>query len=73
MPIMPTLSNPINNADNSERVRQHADILRITVILLERRGLIRRLKVLSGDGVVTEIRLVLSPDVWSDDLRLLSK
>lgn len=64
------LSKPISNADNSERLLLQADLLRTTVRLLEKRGLIRRFKVLSKDGVTKEIRLVLSPQVWTEDLRL---
>jgi hypothetical protein len=73
---MPKSSQPTKSADNTgERIRQQADLLRVTVRLLERRGLLKRYKVLSKDGTtVKEIRLVLSPAVWDEslNLRLLS-
>jgi hypothetical protein len=41
------------------------------VTQLERRGLIKRYKVLSKDRTtLKEIRIVLSPDLWTTDLDL---
>lgn len=74
----PKSSKPTRkDAPTGERLRQHADLFRVTVKLLEKRGLMKRYKVLSKDEVdkagnpkVAEIRLVLSPAVWTDDLHL---
>lgn len=70
--ITPLLSQPTLPADNSDnRLALQADLFQTTVKLLERRGLIKRFKVLSKDlTTVKEIRLVLSPQVWTEDLRL---
>lgn len=70
-PITRRSSKPTKNADNSEKVQVLSDILRTTVKQLEKRGLIKRFKVLSKDRTtVKEIRIVLSPDVWTTDLEL---
>lgn len=77
--IMPVLSKPTSTADNREhkleKLRQQADFLRITVLLLEKNGLIKRYKVLSKPEpgktqTVREIRLVLSPALWNENLTL---
>lgn len=69
-----TKSTPKSSAvtrKDAERVRQHADMARVTIRLLEKRGLIRRYKVLSQDGTtVKAIRIEFSPSFWTDDLHL---
>jgi len=73
---MPKLSeNTKNAATTGEKIRQHADMAKICLRWLEKRGLVKRFKVLSKDKTKTvEIRLVLSPAIWTEnlDLQLLS-
>lgn len=55
-----------------EKTRGHAMLARVALLSLERAGLCRRYRVLSK-GVVKEIRVVFSPEIWAEDLRLLSE
>ena len=55
---------------DEERDKVLADMLKATVTQLEKRGLIKRYKVLSDRSTIKEIRLVLSPDVWTTELQL---
>lgn len=64
-----------NGGTTGEKLRQHAEIAKVALKWLERHGLIKRYVVLSKDRkTVKEIRLVLSPSIWTEslDLRLLS-
>lgn len=59
----------------SERSRQHADIAKAALLQLEKAGLIKRYKVLSGDPttpttVVKEYRIVFHPSLWTESLDL---
>lgn len=87
-PSMTTTNPPsasISTADNADNKRTlHALMFRAALLSLKKAGLLRWYRVLSrnaagkavvdatGDPVVKEIRIVLDPKVWTEDLRLLS-
>lgn len=77
---------PVENKDNTgNKTALHALMMRAALLSLEKTGLLRRYRVLSrnaagkpvldntGKPVVKEIRIVLSPAIWTEDLRLLSE
>lgn len=81
LPSMPTL--PVGPLD--EKTVLSALMLKASLQRLEKNGLIRRYKVLSRDEqgqvlkdnhgvpVVREYRLVFDPEIWGEDLKLLSE
>lgn len=77
---------PAENKDNTgNKTALHALMMRAALLSLEKTGLLRRYRVLSrnaagkpvldntGKPVVKEIRIVLDPKVWTEDLKLLSE
>lgn len=72
-PTMKGKSAPTSSAVTTEKTRGHAMLARVAVLSLERAKLCKRMRVLSDKGVVTEIRVVFDPKIWTDDLRLLSE
>lgn len=72
-PITKVKSAPmLSGGTTDEKTKGHAMLARVALLSLERAGLCRRMRVLSG-GVVKEIRVVFDPKIWTDDLRLLSE
>ena len=65
-----TTKKRLQHTVTTEKVRQHALIMRVALLWLEKRGFLKRYKVLSKDGETQEIRIVLSPDVWTTGLDL---
>ncbi len=66
-----TLTTPPTTPQITEKIRQHAMLMRVTIKVLERSGLIKRYRVLSSDmTTLKEIRIVLDPTLWTDDLQL---
>lgn len=88
-PSTTTTNPPLENtlpADNTvNKTALHALMMRAALLSLEKTGLLRRYRVLSrnaagkpvldntGKPVVKEIRIVLDPKVWTEDLKLLSE
>lgn len=70
---MPKSSEGIRNAvTTGEKIRQHADMAKIVIKWLQRYGLIKLYRVLSADKKrIIEIRLVLSPSIWTPELDLV--
>lgn len=56
-----------------EQIR-HALFLKVAAEILEEHGLCKRIKVLAkdGSGRVLAIRLEFDPDIWTEQLELLS-
>lgn len=73
-----TLTTELKGSDNTpttpkitEKLRQHAMLMRVALLQLEKTGLLKRYKVLSKDkATVKEIQVVFSPDLWTIGLRL---
>jgi hypothetical protein len=72
MQTTPKSSEPTRSAATTgDKIRQHADIARVAIKYLMKRGLIKLYRVLSKDGTtVKEYRLVLSAATWTEDLQL---
>jgi hypothetical protein len=62
----------LSGVTTDEKSRGHAMLARVALLSLEKAGLCKRYRVLSG-GVVKEIRVVFDPKIWTMDLKLLSE
>lgn len=70
-PILPAAATP----ELSEKVRQHADLMRVALLQLEKAGLCKRYQVLSepndeGQTHVVEIQVAFPPEFWTTGLEL---
>lgn len=54
----------------SEKSRQHAAILKVVLLRLEKAGLVRRFEVLSKTGELAEIQIVFDNSLWTKELDL---
>ena len=76
-PLQPMLSSEneglttLTTPPTTEKTRQHAMLVKVALMQLEKAGLIKRYKVLSRDGTtVQRIRIEFDMSDWSEDLDL---
>jgi hypothetical protein len=75
-PFSPTVLSVPTTVKLTEKIRQHAMLMRVALLQLEKAGLLKRYKVfemdeVTGQETLKEYKIVLSPAFWNESLELI--
>lgn len=66
-----TPANPLTTLPTTEKVRQHALVLKVALLFLLKTGLVKRYTVMEKDQkTIREIQIVFNPNTWTEDFNL---
>lgn len=64
-------STPTLHGSISDKSRDHALLMKASLLQLKKAGLVKLLAVLSEDGQVKEMKAVFDPSIWTKNLELI--